>query len=374
VIVGESGPDSEDYNVAAGVFKAWEKWTNDNGGVNGHPVQVVILDDQESPAVALAAAHTLVEGDHVLAAACYGGGCIQNFGPYAALKSVPLIGGQFSASWGTTFGHPNVYQVDTSLFAEEGVLFQYAKMQGATKMGFVADVQTGSPTVAKAWTVAMESAGLPVVKSVVINDTSPSFVAPCLALKQANVDAIGDIIGDRPAKALMDSCATQGYQPMWTGQSIDFTSTFWHDPAFSKSISTIPEFPWWDNSVPAIANFNQVLQKYDPGYLSANPAAATEAWVIGTVFATALKNGHVGDNPTSAQVVAGLQTISNDTFGGLTPPLTFANGGNLTPPLCVYGAHVVNGQPALLNGGKQLCTPKALAVKIFDTLQGIKSS
>jgi hypothetical protein len=81
----------------------------------------------------------------------------------------------------------------------------------------------------------------------------------------------------------------------------------------------------------------------------------------------------VGENgtPTSAQLVAGLQTITNNDFGGLTPPLTFSNGGNLTPPLCVYGAHVVNGQYALMNGGKALCTPKALAVKIFDTLEGI---
>jgi branched-chain amino acid transport system substrate-binding protein len=87
-----------------------------------------------------------------------------------------------------------------------------------------------------------------------------------------------------------------------------------------------------------------------------------------TVFAAGAKAGNLGDNPTSAQLVTGLQTINNETFGGITPPLTYANGGNLTPPLCVHAAQVTNGQFKLLNGGQPICTTAAEANKLHNIL------
>jgi branched-chain amino acid transport system substrate-binding protein len=368
MIVGESGPDSEDFAVASGVAKAWAKWTNANGGVNGHPVQVIALDDQASPAVGLADVHTLIDGDHVLAASCFGLGCIQNLGPYAAQKHVPLIGAEFSNSYSASLGNANVYEVDTSLASEEAALWQFVKKAGATKMGFVTDVQTGGANTYKIWKQAVLDAGLTYTKAVTINDVSPNFVAPCLALKQTGADVIGSSIGDQPIKAFMDSCATQGFKPIVTGQSIDLTPTWLHDPAFDRAISTIPDFPWWDTTIPAVKTFNQVMAQYDPSALKVNPAGATNAWATMTVFAAGATAGHMGDNPTSAQLVAGLNTINNETFGGITPPLTYTNGGNLIPPLCVHAAQVTNGQFKLLNGGNTICTTAAEATKLHSIL------
>jgi branched-chain amino acid transport system substrate-binding protein len=208
------------------------------------------------------------------------------------------------------------------------------------------------------------------VKAVTFSDNSPSLVAPCLALKGAGADVLASIVGDQPAKAFMDSCGTQNYQPIITGTSADLTPTWLKDPQFSKAVATLPTFPWWDTSVPAIANFNKVINQYDPSGLQVNPVVATMAWDTMLVFAAGAKAGHLGDNPTPAQLISGLGTINNETFGGLTPPLNYANGGNVVPPLCPFGAKIANGQFQLLNGGNRLCTSTAEAEKLHNILIG----
>ena len=65
-------------------------------------------------------------------------------------------------------------------------------------------------------------------------------------------------------------------------------------------------------------------------------------------------------------LVAGLDTFNGDTFGGLTPPLTYANGGNLQIPVCPYIVKVANGAFQLLNGGQRLCVPSAEVAKAFQ--------
>src|ERR1700733_10497481 len=47
------------------VFQDWVDATNAAGGINGHPIQATILDDQNSPSTALTNAEQLVQQDHV---------------------------------------------------------------------------------------------------------------------------------------------------------------------------------------------------------------------------------------------------------------------------------------------------------------------
>ena len=61
-------------NVQAGIQpddsatpNAWVKWTNAHGGINGHPVKLVQLDDGADPGKALADVQQLVQQDHVVA-------------------------------------------------------------------------------------------------------------------------------------------------------------------------------------------------------------------------------------------------------------------------------------------------------------------
>ncbi len=62
-----SGAQAAAFGHADEAAKAWASWVNDNGGVNGHPVELIVKDDGNDPARALRAARELVEQDQVMA-------------------------------------------------------------------------------------------------------------------------------------------------------------------------------------------------------------------------------------------------------------------------------------------------------------------
>lgn len=64
-IVGETGPD--DFSSTADAAGAYFDCVNDNGGINGRPIEYLVEDDQWNPEVAAQAAVKLVDDEAVLA-------------------------------------------------------------------------------------------------------------------------------------------------------------------------------------------------------------------------------------------------------------------------------------------------------------------
>src|SRR5262245_492290 len=62
-----TGPLAKSIGRSEEVIQAWAKYTNANGGLNGHPVKVITADDGQNPAQALKAVKKLVEQDKVMA-------------------------------------------------------------------------------------------------------------------------------------------------------------------------------------------------------------------------------------------------------------------------------------------------------------------
>src|SRR5260370_15582558 len=50
-----TGAQASSSDQGATVAPAWAAWINANGGLGGHPVQVVVMDDKGDPATAQAA-------------------------------------------------------------------------------------------------------------------------------------------------------------------------------------------------------------------------------------------------------------------------------------------------------------------------------
>ena len=62
-----SGPFGAADSGQRSAMVAWQKWTNAHGGINGHKVKVIEIDDKGDPATSLSAVKTLVEQDHAIA-------------------------------------------------------------------------------------------------------------------------------------------------------------------------------------------------------------------------------------------------------------------------------------------------------------------
>jgi branched-chain amino acid transport system substrate-binding protein len=102
--------------------------------------------------------------------------------------------------------------------------------------------------------------------------------------------------------------------------------------------------------LPAVARLHQIIDTYAPsvgenGFGALAYAAAEMLGLVG-------KN--LSANPTSAELIAALYRVKNETLGGLTVPLTYAKTGT-TAGQCVFIWGVANGRFTAPEGSKPLC-------------------
>ena len=119
---------------AVQTWQAWQKWINAKGGINGHPVKVIVEDSQGSVAQDLTDVQTLVQTQGAVALANYGTD-ITPIAAYAKAKGVPIIGGlQSQPQWNT---NPFLFPVGTGLSGSVWGAVQVAKNASVSKLGVV---------------------------------------------------------------------------------------------------------------------------------------------------------------------------------------------------------------------------------------------
>jgi len=85
-------------------------------------------------------------------------------------------------------------------------------------------------------------------------------------------------------------------------------------------------------------------------------ATASAMWSVLQLFAKA--QATLSDQATGAEALENMYTISNETLGGLIPPITFTKGQPAQPRDCFYSVNFVDGKlTAPLGGLKFDCYP-----------------
>ncbi len=352
-IVDATGASSAIFGPAKGVLNAWVSYTNANGGIDGHPVKMIVMDDQNTPSVGLADAHTLVNQDHIIALVGSEDNSAPGWKDYLAAQKIPVIGAAGAVSLAFTPADKLYYPTGTDLSIQKELGLQLAGAQQKTKVGdvYCAEV-VACLQGAQATEAAVKNAGYTFTKSVKVSTTAPSYVAPCLTLRDAATQTIQLAVATTTVKAVADACAQQNYFPFYVADGAQITSDYTSDPAFKNAGGAIDEFPWWDTSNPAIAQYKQVMDQYDPSGENTFTTAA-EAWAAALTFEAGAKAANLGSSPSSQDIINGLDTLSNDTLGGLVPPVTYTNGNRSLK--CGYVFLIKDGAFTLANNGKLDC-------------------
>jgi branched-chain amino acid transport system substrate-binding protein len=128
-----TGPVAASIGKSLEVLRAWGSWTNANGGINGHPVEVVAYDDGQNPTTALAQAKKLVEEDKVMAIVGTMSLVTDSWAKYVSGKGIPVVGGQ-SVDVGF-FTDPNFFASGSTLPLLLLGEVSLAKASGAEKLG-----------------------------------------------------------------------------------------------------------------------------------------------------------------------------------------------------------------------------------------------
>jgi branched-chain amino acid transport system substrate-binding protein len=152
------------------------------------------------------------------------------------------------------------------------------------------------------------------------------------------------------------SCSAQGYKPTYIAAESSLANASLTNPAINGAVGEITNLSSSDTSNAEIRAMHQALDNFKPGLLASavfSPGSSM-VWAAGLLFQAAAQAGHLGDNPTPAQVIEGLYALKGETLGGLTAPLTFKKGKPNSLP-CWFYYRVTGGKFTTPFGSSPAC-------------------
>jgi branched-chain amino acid transport system substrate-binding protein len=346
-----SGPSGVLNQQMPAFYQAWAAWTNARGGISGHPVKFVTIDDKNDAATAIAGVKSLVQNQKAVALVGVAeAGLETTWASYVAQAGVPVVGGYaYTPIWNT---NPDFFlstsDLQTAIFSGANL----AKREGKTSYGVInCSEQSACVQAIKLHQAAATSAGLRFAYGGTAPVTAPNYTANCLAAKNAGAQVLSVGLGGPATSLLATDCAQQGYQPTYLFNATSVTPSLLGNAALNGAIVPLTTFPWFYHG-PETAGFQQVLAKAGLSSQQDGPALAV-AFVSAQLFAQAATAA--GGTLTSASLIKSLKTIKAATLGGLAPPLTFGPGAATRSASCYFVAQVKNGAMVAPQGLKTNC-------------------
>ena len=345
------------YTIPA--FDAWVKWTNANGGINGHPVELLTRREPNNPGVALTLVQQLL-GQGVAVLLEDDANNSDAWLPAVQRAGVPII----STTSGTTglAGSQIAFSTNTSLLFTPQYTVAAAAKIGGPKMSvfYCAEIPTCSQSVPAVAAVG-KAIGVSVEFSTSILGSAPNYTAQCLSAKEHGAQSMWIADASTIILRVASSCAQQGYTPHQITSGEQFQQNFPTLPGMDGMVGTDGFVPFFDTSFPGVATMLAAFNRYDPT-LTKDPQfgdLSTQQWTVGLLIGEAAKAGGVGStNPlTAAAFLNGLYTLHSTNLGGMTPTLTFQRG-QPNANRCWFWVEIQNGAYTLPDGLTPTCVPQ----------------
>jgi branched-chain amino acid transport system substrate-binding protein len=361
-----TGPEASSISQTTDTMQSWASWVNSHGGLAGHAVHLVVLDDGYSASKALANAQTALNQDHAVA-------IFDNsdedpsFASVVQSAKVPVLGGQETESgWqnpdffpaGGTFNYTNA--IGTIILKDTGVK-KFAAL-------YCVEVNICAQSVQQGKLIASHH-GIHYLYTAGIGFAAPNYTAQCLAAKQSG--ATGMTVGDASqiVEHVVSDCAAQGYTPRQFSSDGTVANAWLKIPAFNGNIDSQSDYLWFVHNK-ATSTMYAALDKYAP-QVPKGPnfgEIVLQSWADGALLQAAVQAAKTTTSTplTSAEILKGLYGLpSGETLGGLSPPLHFVKGQPANNS-CYFEMGIKNGKFVVLHGGTTICAPlvKAGAVPI----------
>jgi branched-chain amino acid transport system substrate-binding protein len=355
-----TGPYAASIGGTPQVIDAWTKYTNAHGGINGHPVKVIVLDDGSVPSKGIADAQELIS-DHVMAIVGMVSNTFTSWEKLVDTAKIPVIGGQ------TQFGalqytDPDLFPTGTTTPAlsvldsaisvgKKSVALPYCSEVPicAAQVSSLASQIKSDPALAPGASISYQGA---------VSASAPNYTAECLAMQQAGANAMYVVDGAATTVRVVNDCATQGFKPTVIGSGASADNTWLSDANFQDALVPQENFPWFSTATAGAREFNDALQTYDPGILTQPTynANVAQVWASLEVYAAAMTRANAGDNPTAADALNAMYALpAGFSIAGVTPPLTYTKGKANPDDRCYFQAEIQNGKWTVPGSGAAIC-------------------
>lgn len=364
LLVNASGALQSGEETAVPVMEAWARAVNADGGVAGHPVEIVVADTRADAPTATAAVKRLTEDDSVIAAVLFDGA---NEGLVARAidrAGLPVVGGMGYAptAWGRL---PNWLPLTTSIPSIFNMGMVLGKSLGATRTALticaeVALCGAATPIVKH----ASEQQGMEFAGTYRIASAAPSYTAECLQIKDAGIDYV--MLGAASTAAALrvaKDCATQGYDGQWGlfGGAIYPRAMRETDPGVKLSLA-LNAFPWFADAPPVVA-YRKMMEEQGVDETAWGDPHGTAAYATLELFRKALEAdaNALPATPTRRDVVKAYGTVKDETLDGLLPqPITFTPDKPNPLVTCYWFGSYEDGRFSDGHLDKPACDPPSL--------------
>lgn len=341
LLISKTGSSSSSDAPGADAATAWQEWVNANGGLNGHPVKMVVSDDKGDPATSVANAKAMAADTTILAITSQESNTEVAVSDVLKKENVAVVGatGYSPTIWGAL---PNYFSTAPAGFPTD-VLAQFvsAKAVGATTWmaGDCAEVAACKATVPLRQPAAT-SMGLSYKGSLSISAAAPSYTAECLKVVKAGADFMQLAFSPDAAKRFINDCNAQGYEG-WYGATAGSVSGVLTKIDGVRLAGGLHGFPWWGDE-PAVAQYRDAMKEYAPDADYQTPSA-TAVWAALELIRKALAT--VSDSPTRQDVFSGLYGLHDEDLGGLLPQkMTYAQGKPAPQVMCLWIYRLEDGK------------------------------
>ena len=327
------------------------RYLNDNGGLNGHPVKVVVGDAAGDPSRALSIVRDMVESKGVIV-------FMANFWvlsangarAYLEEKKIPVVGGDVaSAVW---FKSPMLFPMGASFDTLSVGSLKTMVERGHKKIAiaYCAEVEACN-VYHDAANARAASVGATIVYSAQVSLAQPDYTAECLQAQRSGAEALMLGVESTALSRFARSCKQQGFTPPLVTASLSMIASTAKDANLEGILAPVATFPFAANDSPATKEYKAALARYAPTLEESGTTSA--AWVSGALLREASKA--LPDQPTSADFLKGLWQIKSNNLGGLTGPLTFREGQPAPDFTCYFLQSIAGGKFTAPIGTKQTC-------------------
>lgn len=305
--------------------QVWGRWINEQGGLDGHPVEMITGDDQGDPAQARALAKQMVEEQGVIA-------FIGNMTPlttsdyaqYLGEVGVPAIGGDLTQeAWHDT---PILFPQGISLRKLVFGMVNISVRRGHTQIGVIycAEVQGCRGGNQYFQEGAERHPEAEYVYGGQVSLAQPNFTSECLEAQGNGVEIIGFAVPADLAKRVMRDCAAQGFEPAYISGGIAMNASVVESPHADGFLLNSMVFPWMVTDQGPTAEYGEAIREYQPDLTLGG--ASAHVWTSAKLLEAAAE-GNLGAEPTAQDVLDGLYGLPDgfDT-NGLGGPMTFRRG------------------------------------------------
>jgi ABC-type branched-subunit amino acid transport system substrate-binding protein len=308
--------------------RVWAQDVNLRGGVNGHPIELLVGDDGGDPARYISLQQQFVEQKGVIAF-IYGTLGFSPNGNNKYLNSKKIF------TFGTEGGLDQAYKEPYVLSPQptghvnaDSILYALSKValpQGKTKLASFACSDFGlCDNFDDQWTdpETLAKIGFKPTVSGRPSLTQPDYTSQCLSAKNAGAEVVMLALDTASLRRFASDCIRQNYHPIFGTADTLALASLPEDPKVEGLIVAAKNASWIATSVPGINALHTAVARFQPGTVVSGGFA--NGWTIAKFFEAAAAN--LPDNPTPADVADGVYSIKNNNLGGLTYPITMTRG------------------------------------------------